>query len=51
VHTQLFLKCLIPISAQLDFTADEKDNCEVIFGTAFDNITAFAAGRPQNVAA
>jgi len=29
----------------------EKDNYEVFFGTAFDNINAFAAGRPQNVAA
>jgi D-3-phosphoglycerate dehydrogenase len=28
----------------------EKDNYEVFFGTAFDNINAFAAGRPQNVA-
>ena len=51
MHTQLFLKRLIPISAQLGFTADEKDNYEVTFGTAFDNTTAFAAGRPQNVAA
>jgi D-3-phosphoglycerate dehydrogenase len=28
----------------------ERDNYELYFGTAFDNVVAFAAGRPQNLA-
>jgi D-3-phosphoglycerate dehydrogenase len=29
----------------------EKDSYELYFGVAFDNVVAFAAGRPQNVVA